>query len=229
MKLVLNTTFAAMVALACTIGVGCKEDKPTPSAQPEAKPTTTTTAAATQPATKPAAKPAAKKSLPAEKQPHPVPAEWTEMEDKVRGYSFSVPKGTTDHQESKAGIDIYIAEVPKPHAVQVMAVAYKNAKKTRADLLKEAGKIVEAVGNKDVKVGEPKELNDSYSTVDISCTDQDDGKKWKVRALVALDVTDNYILLVGAPEAEFKQSEEIIDTIWGSFDIWSGGATDKAE
>jgi hypothetical protein len=46
--------------------------------------------------------------------------------------------------------------------------------------------------------------------------------------LVATDVTDNYILLVGSPESEFAANEAKIDTIWGSFDMLSGGASGES-
>ena len=171
------------------------------------------------------AKDGKKKSIPTEKQAHPVPDEWTELVDDVKGFSFSVPKGTKDHQESKNGVNIYVAEVPKPHEVQVMAVSFKDAKKTKSDLIKDSLKIIESVGNKDIVAGEPQELNDDYSLTDVTCADSANGVKWRIRVLVAVDVTDNYLLLVGAPESEFKQSEETIDTIWGSFDMRSGGAS----
>ncbi len=46
-----------------------------------------------------------------------------------------------------------------------------------------------------------------------------------MKILVATDVTDNYIMVVGTTEGEFKAHEQEIDQIWGSFTMYSGGAS----
>ena len=42
---------------------------------------------------------------------------------------------------------------------------------------------------------------------------------------MGIDVTDNYVMIVGTEEAKFAANEKIIDMIWGSFEMWSGGAS----
>lgn len=216
-----------ILVAALTASVGCKKDE-TPAPAPTAP-------AASAPAkTEQAAKPAAakpKKSLPAEKKPHPIPGEWTELTHADKGFSFAVPKGSTDEQASKDGFDLYIAKLPAPHdKVHAVVAAYKDAKKTKDDLLKDAAKIIEVTGGKDVKQGEVKELNADYSLADFTFTSTEHkDEKNRVRVLVATDVTDNYLVLVGTDEAHFKESEETIDTIWGSFNMFSGGASGESK
>jgi hypothetical protein len=58
----------------------------------------------------------------------------------------------------------------------------------------------------------------------ISSVDEK-GKVTKGKVLVGTDVTDNYVMLLGADESEFTANEKIIDGIWGSFTMASGGAS----
>ena len=51
------------------------------------------------------------------------------------------------------------------------------------------------------------------------------GKTTKPRILVGTDVTDNYIILVGTDSDKFGANEKTIDEIWGSFGMYSGGAS----
>jgi hypothetical protein len=39
------------------------------------------------------------------------------------------------------------------------------------------------------------------------------------------DVSDNYVMLLRTDDAEYKENEKIIDGIWGSFTMRSGGAS----
>src|SRR4051812_7954681 len=85
---------------------GCKDDpKPTPPASSATAAVTTPvpTASAAPKAAASNAKPDKnhKKSLPTAAQPHPVPTDWIELTDDVRGFSFSVPKDTTGHAQDK--------------------------------------------------------------------------------------------------------------------------------
>jgi general stress protein 26 len=50
-------------------------------------------------------------------------------------------------------------------------------------------------------------------------------KQQKTEANYYTDVSDNYVMLLGTPEAEYKENEKIIDEIWGSFTMRSGGAS----
>jgi hypothetical protein len=67
-------------------------------------------------------------------------------------------------------------------------------------------------------------LSDDYGLFDLTSTDSD-GKKWKSKVLVATDVTDNYIVIVSSDETKFDANKEIVDAIWGSFEMFSGGAS----
>ncbi len=202
------------------LGIGCKKDE-APAPAPAAQATQTAAAAKPAPA-KPAAKPT--KPLPAAAKTHAVPGEWIEMSHQAKGFGFHVPAGTTDSNASKDGFDLYTAKLPAPHdKVMVLVAAYKDHKKTKEDLLTDVSHVIEATGGKDIKKGDVKELSPDYSLADYTFTS--DGKPVKVRALVATDVTDNYLMLVGTAEDHFKASEETIDTIWGSFDMYSGGST----
>ena len=69
-----------------------------------------------------------------------------------------------------------------------------------------------------------KELSDDYDLAEISSVDEK-GVTTKGKLLMATDVTDNYIVLVGSPESDYKANEKIIDEIWGSFGMYSGGAS----
>jgi general stress protein 26 len=44
-----------------------------------------------------------------------------------------------------------------------------------------------------------------------------------MKILVGTDVTDNYVMIVGTDESKFEANKEIIDAIWGSFEMWSLG------
>ena len=63
-----------------------------------------------------------------------------------------------------------------------------------------------------------------YSLGSISSVDEK-GKITKGKVLVATDVSDNYVMLLGSDESEFKENEKIMDEIWGSFTMRSGGAS----
>ena len=153
---------------------------------------------------------------------NPVPADWIRMHDDVKGYEFMVPQGTKDAQETKDGVDVYMANVPAPYEIGVMVVAFKDKDASKEDLLKRAEKVLVAFGEKDIKFEPIKELNDDYSLVTFTSTGSD-GKAGKGKILVATDVTDNYILFVGGDAEKFAANEKTIDEIWGSFGMYSGG------
>ena len=96
-------------------------------------------------------------------------------------------------------------------------LAYKNKKLTKEDLLNVAVKFLEGMDEK-VQAGTLTAESDDYSLADATTGDAD-GKKSKVRVLVGADVTDNYVMIVGTDEARFDANKEIIDAIWGSFEM----------
>lgn len=121
----------AFASLALMAATGCKKDEPAPAKPAVLASALASAAAPIAPAPKPAAKPAAVKSVPAEKLAHPVPTDWVEINEEKRGFSFSMPKGSTAHAEDKNGVAAYIGILPAPNdKVAVMVVAYKDAKKT---------------------------------------------------------------------------------------------------
>ena len=201
-------------ALALAVS-GCSQKPaattPTTSATPKPAASTTTTTASTAPK--------AEKKAPST---NPVPADWIRMHDDVKGYEFMVPQGTKDSQDTKDGVDVYVASVPAPYEIGVMVVAFKDKTLSKDDLLKRAENVLKAFGEKDIKMEPTKELSDDYSLVTFTSTGSD-GKPGKGKILVATDVTDNYIMLVGGDADKFAANEKTIDEIWGSFGMYSGG------
>jgi hypothetical protein len=189
------------------------------------KPAANTPAASTSPAKPAASTSTASASPKAEKKApsnNPVPADWIRMHNDAKGYEFQVPQGTKDAQDTKDGVDVYMANVPAPYEIGVMVVAFKDKTVSKEDLLKRAENVLKAFGEKDIKMEPAKELSDDYSIVTFTSTG-DDGKPGKGKILVATDVTDNYIMLVGGDADKFAANEKTIDEIWGSFGMYSGG------
>ena len=192
-------------------GCGSKPAANTPAPSSPAKPAASTSAAS--------ASPKAEKKAPST---NPVPADWIRMHDDAKGYEFQVPQGTQDKQETKDGVDVYLAQVPAPYEIGVMVVAFKDKDASKEDLLKRAENVLKAFGEKDIKMEPAKELNGDYSIVTFTSTG-DDGKQGKGKILVATDVTDNYLMFVGGAADKFGSNEKTIDEIWGSFGMYSGG------
>lgn len=193
-----------------TSGCGSKPPAPTASSTPAAS-------------SSPKA-PAAKAN---EKKPpstNPVPSDWVRMFNDTKGYEFYVPAGTKDESQTVDGVDVYMANVPAPYDIGVMVVAFKDKTLTKDDLIKRAENILKSLDEKDIKIDAGKELNEDYSLYMFTSTGKD-GKPGKGKILVGTDVTDNYIMLVGGELDKFAASEKTIDEIWGSFGMYSGGAS----
>jgi hypothetical protein len=188
------------------------------------KPAANTAPASTSPAAKTSPATGATKTEKKAPATNPVPADWVRMYDDVKGYEFMVPQGTEHKSQTVEGVDVYMAAVPKPYELGVMVVAFKDKTLTKDDLIKRAENILKALGEKDIKFDEPKELNEDYSLASFSSTGED-GKPGKGKLLVATDVSDNYIMFVGGDAANFASNEKTIDEIWGSFGMYSGGAS----
>lgn len=163
------------------------------------------------------------KKLP-ESKVNPVPADWITMADEVRGYEFKVPQGTTHTTDTADGVDVYIATVPAPYEIAVMIFAFKDKTLTKDDLMKRVEAVLASMGEKDVKVTDVNEISADYSVANFSSVDKD-GKPSKGKALVGTDITDNYIVIVGTDGSKFSANEKTIDEIWGSFGMYSGGAS----
>ena len=146
------------------------------------------------------------------------------MYDDVKGYEFMVPQGTDHKSQTVEGVDVYLATVPAPYEIGIIVVAFKDKSLSKDDLLKRTENILQSMGEKDIKIGEAKELSADYSLASISSVDEK-GKTTKGKVLVGTDVTDNYIMLVGVDADKFAANEKTIDEIWGSFGMYSGGSS----
>ncbi|MFQ3582967.1 hypothetical protein J8C06_02310 [Chloracidobacterium validum] len=116
-----------------------------------------------------------------------------------------------------------VGETPKPSELTVLVVAFKDKRLTLDDLFKTSEAILKEFSFL-LKHDKEEKLSDDYALALGSLVDKDN-KKYKVKILVATDVTDNYIMIVGTTEEEFKAHEQEIDQIWGSFTMYSGGAS----
>lgn len=148
----------------------------------------------------------------------PVPADWVYFYDDVKGYGYSIPKGTTSENSDSNGFDV--TSQTTPSGIDIFTLAYKDKNLTQEDLFKVAVSFLEGLGQKVAPIGEIKQVGDYYSVADTTTTTAD-GRKGKLRILVGTDVTDNYMMILGTDTDKFAQNEKIIDQIWGSFEMWS--------
>jgi hypothetical protein len=116
-----------------------------------------------------------------------------------------------------------MANTPAPSDLGVMVVTYKDQKLTKEDLLNDAVKILEAFGEK-VTPGKLTSESEDYSVAEATSTNAEN-KKSKYKILVGTDVTDNYVMIIGTDEDKYAANQKIVDEIWGSFSMWSGGAS----
>jgi hypothetical protein len=157
----------------------------------------------------------------------PVPKDWTYMYDSKKGYGFYLPTGSVYNSETaklKETTNIFTAITPAPSEVVVIVLAYKNKKLTKDDLLDDAVDYLEGMGET-VEAGNLTAESEDYALADAVITDSLFRRKAKVRILVGTDITDNYVMIVGTDASKFEANKNIIDAIWGSFEMWSGGAS----
>ncbi len=164
-----------------------------------------------------------RKSLPTRNK-LPIPANWITMVDRVKGYEFQVPAGTSKHSDTVDGVDVYFAQTPKPSEIGILVIAFKDKTLTREDLFLVARKTLEGLGETNIRVGEAVELSPDYALAEGTSVGSDK-VKGRFKILVATDRTDNYIMIIGADANRFEANEQIIDEIWGSFTMYSGGAS----
>lgn len=205
--------FLLAVSALALVAAGCAQ-----------KPATNTANSSATPVASGSPKAAAPKN---EKKPpstNPVPSDWVRMYNDAKGYEFYVPAGTKDESQTVDGVDVYMANVPAPHDIGVMVIAFKDKTLTKDDLIKRAENVLKSMDEKDIKIDAGKELSEDYSLYTFTSTGKD-GKPGKGKILVGTDVTDNYIMIVGGELDKFTASEKTIDEIWGSFGMYSGGAS----
>jgi len=241
-----KTIFTAITISALGLGMtGCSFSFGTGSnTSNAAKPTNTATnapvnTAANKPANSNSGSNAPKAALKDEKKPtdgnskkaaknNPVPDSWIDVYDEQKGYSFSVPEGTTGGSDTSDGVDVFVAQTPAPSEIGVFVLAFKDKSLSKEDLIETAQKFMVEMseGKGTATMGAPRAESEDYSIVDAAI--KNDGKSNKARVLVGTDVSDNYIMiLVCENEEKFAANEKVIDEIWGSFEIWSGGASNN--
>ncbi len=153
------------------------------------------------------------KGIPADKKV-PVPANWIYYSDEVKGYGFWLPEGSVGDSTNVGGTDVFVAKVPSPSDVRVEVYAWKDKTLTKEDLLK-------------MTIDEMKEQGENVTagTLAEASSVDSDGKKYKMKILVGTDVTDNYVMVVYTDEDKYEANKSIVDAIWGSFEMYSGGAS----
>jgi len=157
------------------------------------------------------------------KQPNAptIPAEWIYYSDEARGYGFSLPAGSESETDAGSGVDTFVAVTPDN--LTVIVYAFKDSTLTKEDLLDRAEKALTAMGET-VTTGELKAESEDYAIADASST-ASDGTKSKLKVLVATDVSDNYVMFVRSAESDYNAKKATMDMIWGSFEMFSGGAS----
>lgn len=195
---------------------GSAANKPAAAKPADANPT-----AAKPPAEKKAFTAEAPKRIPETIAKSVVPEDWTRMVDPSKGYGFWLPANAGTAGDSDSGADFFIAQVPEPHGITVIAIAFRDRAMDKDKLLAGAVEVITELGETDVKVESTTPLSPDY---DLSIlTSMAEGEPSKMKVLVAMDVTDNYILIVHSAASNFASNEETMDIIWGSFEMFSGG------
>ncbi|MEQ1603338.1 MAG: hypothetical protein ABL999_00560 [Pyrinomonadaceae bacterium] len=222
----------ALAAMIASMLSGCSFSVGTGNNAAPAKPANTVAANSSNSNTTSAKTESAKPKLADEKKPegtaksakkNPVPDSWVYVYDEKKGYGFSLPEGSTGEMEKLEGIDVMVATTPAPSEIDVFVLAYKDETLSKQDLLTDAVKFLEGMGQK-VTPDKLHAESDEYAVADAT-TVLSTGGKGKVRILVGTDVTDNYVMIIGTDESKFAANESIIDQIWGSFEMWSGGGS----
>jgi hypothetical protein len=222
----MKTRLIAMVAIAtfgmntiaCSFSVGtdlANSNKPANTAPSAA--TSSNSANTEKPRLKGEARPADATAKSASKN-NPVPSDWIYIYDDTKGYGFSLPDGSEGESETVEGIDVFVATTPAPSEIDIFVLAYKDKTLSKEDLLADAVAFLEALGQQ-VTPGDLKAEGGDYAVADATTIHPSRGKG-KLRILVGTDITDNYVMILGTEEARFAANESIIDSIWGSFEMW---------
>jgi hypothetical protein len=209
---------SAMLGCSFSVGTGGNTNtaKPVTAAAANSSANTAKKDESTKPKLTGEARPGEGKARSASK--NPVPKDWIYVYDDVKGYGFSVPAGSDGGSETIEGIDVFAATTPAPSEIDIFVLAYKDKTRSKEDLLNDAVEFLEGLGQK-VTPGDLKGESDDYYVADATTMHPSRGKG-KLRILVGTDVTDNYVMILGTEEARFAANESIIDSIWGSFEMW---------
>lgn len=163
-----------------------------------------------------------KKGIPNDKKAA-VPADWVVFSDTNKGYEFEVPAASTSKDYTVGQVDVFEVEIQQPQ-LHVIQTSYKDKTLSRENLVDDAKEILGLMGDTNVMTGKLEPLGDDYGLAEFTSTSKE-GKKLQGKILVATDVTDNYITIVTSDAAAYKANEKTIDAIWGSFAMYSGGAS----
>jgi hypothetical protein len=154
----------------------------------------------------------------------PTPKDWIYVYDDVKGYGFYVPEGTKGESSTVGGVDTFTAETPS--GVNVIVFAWKDKTETKESLLTEAIRILKEDWGETVTAGKLEGESEDYAVAEAASTDAN-GNKYKMKILIGTDVTDNYVMFVYTDDSKFEANKQIIDEIWGGFEMYSGGASGK--
>lgn len=156
------------------------------------------------------------------KKENPVPDDWIYVYNEGKGFGFYLPDGSDGEQSAYKGYYVLEGSTPVPSELGYIVIAFKDQNMTKENLLDIAIQYLEDDGET-IKAGELTAESEDYSIATAETTR--DGVKGKARILVGLDVTDNYILIIGGDEDKFNANEKMVDEVWGGFEMWSGGAS----
>lgn len=156
------------------------------------------------------------------KKNNPIPDDWIYVYEENKGFGFNLPDGSTGEQSSYKGYYVLEGATPPPSELGYIVIAFKDKNMTKENLLDIAIQYLENEGET-IKASDLTAESDDYSIATAETVK--DGVKGKARILVGLDVTDNYILIIGGDEDKFNANEKMVDEVWGSFEMWSGGAS----
>lgn len=229
-------SFAIFISLLCLSFLGCSASVSTGNPDANAKSANTAPSpAADKDGTSAKKSEKTKSALKASEKPEgsakkakkgvPIPEDWIYVYDSGKGYGFSVPDGSVGDSASASGVDFMGITTPAPSEIDIFVLAFKDKTLTKDDLLDQAVEFLEALGQT-ITPGDLQGEGDDYAVADAT-TVLEDGSKGKLRILVGTDITDNYIMILGTATDKFAANEKIIDEIWGSFEIWSGGASNN--
>ena len=151
-----------------------------------------------------------------------TPKDWIYYYDDVKGYGFSLPEGSKGDNQTEDGVDIFTASTPSD--IGVVVFAWKDKKASKEDLMDEAIRTMKEDWGETVTAGKLEGESDDYAVAEAASTDPE-GKKYKMKILVGTDVTDNYVMFVYTDEDKYAANKAIVDEIWGSFEMYSGGAS----
>jgi hypothetical protein len=157
------------------------------------------------------------------KSSEPSRGNWLYVYNSRKGYGFYVPPGSTGDWGRVQKVDTFAGATPNEVGIYVFAWKDRNA--TKETLLRDAGKILSGMGE-NVTTAEFVGAGGDYAVAEAASVDAN-GVKSRMKVLVGTDITDNYVMIVGCDENKFNAKKETIDAIWGSFEMWSGGGTER--